>query len=79
MSYLEFIALRSAAVIGLIHSTAGSIPERDGDKVYNTCTVFGPNGSMLGKYRKVGAPYIILTSKLIHAYPGLLPRLISRL
>ena len=31
----------------------GSIPERDGDKLYNTCTVFSPTGAMLGKYRKV--------------------------
>ena len=31
----------------------GSIPERDGDKLYNTCTVFSPAGTMLGKYRKV--------------------------
>lgn len=36
-----------------IYLIGGSIPERDGDKVYNTCTVFGPNGSMLGKYRKM--------------------------
>ena len=26
----------------------GSIPERDGDKLYNTCTVFSSTGTMLG-------------------------------
>jgi omega-amidase len=31
----------------------GSIPERSGDAVYNTCVVFGPNGAILGKHRKV--------------------------
>ena len=31
----------------------GSIPEKDGDKLYSTCTVFSPTGAMLGKYRKV--------------------------
>ena len=36
----------------------GSIPERDGDKLYNTCTVFSPTGTMLGKYRKVSVDVI---------------------
>ncbi len=31
----------------------GSIPEREDEKIYNTCTVFGPQGDLLGKYRKV--------------------------
>ena len=35
----------------------GSIPERDGDKQYNTCTVFSPTGAMLGKYRKVSVQH----------------------
>ncbi len=32
---------------------SGSIPERENDKIYNTCAVFGPKGDLLGKYRKV--------------------------
>eukprot|EP00742_Colponemidia_sp_Colp-10_P012779 GILJ01014384.1.p1 GENE.GILJ01014384.1~~GILJ01014384.1.p1 ORF type:complete len:251 (-),score=38.23 GILJ01014384.1:58-708(-) len=32
---------------------AGSIPERDGDKLYNTCMAFDPHGTMVGKYRKM--------------------------
>lgn len=31
----------------------GSIPEEDGGKLYNTCTVFGPDGDLLLKHRKV--------------------------
>lgn len=31
----------------------GSIPERSGDKLYNTCCVFGTNGELLAKHRKV--------------------------
>ncbi len=31
----------------------GSIPEQDGDRIYNTCTVYGPNGDLLTTYRKV--------------------------
>lgn len=31
----------------------GSFPERDGDHLYNTALVFGPDGQLLGKHRKV--------------------------
>ncbi|XP_059453901.1 omega-amidase, chloroplastic [Corylus avellana] len=31
----------------------GSIPERSGDRVYNTCCVFGTNGELKAKHRKV--------------------------
>lgn len=31
----------------------GSIPERENDKVYNTCTVWDPQGRMVAKHRKV--------------------------
>ncbi len=31
----------------------GSIPERDGSQVYNSCLVFGPDGSLLARHRKV--------------------------
>lgn len=31
----------------------GTIPERDGDKLYNTATVWGNDGQLLAKYRKM--------------------------
>ncbi|XP_058786052.1 omega-amidase, chloroplastic-like [Vicia villosa] len=31
----------------------GSIPERSGDRVYNTCCVFGTDGKLLAKHRKI--------------------------
>lgn len=31
----------------------GSIPERSGDKLYNSCCVFGTDGNLLAKHRKV--------------------------
>ena len=31
----------------------GTIPEREGDKLYNTCTVWGPDGGLIAKHRKV--------------------------
>ncbi len=31
----------------------GSIPEKDGDKMYNTCPIFDPKGNLIAKHRKV--------------------------
>ncbi|KAL3532671.1 hypothetical protein ACH5RR_006192 [Cinchona calisaya] len=31
----------------------GSIPERSGDRLYNTCCVFGTDGKIKGKHRKI--------------------------
>ncbi|XP_070606153.1 omega-amidase NIT2 [Erythrolamprus reginae] len=36
-----------------IYLIGGSIPEDDSGKLYNTCTAFGPDGTMLAKYRKI--------------------------
>ena len=45
--------LVAAAKKHAIYLIGGSIPERDGDKVYNTCVVFGPDGTILCKHRKM--------------------------
>ncbi|KAM4863545.1 omega-amidase NIT2 isoform X2 [Urocitellus parryii] len=34
-------------------SMKGSIPEEDAGKLYNTCAVFGPDGTLLVKHRKI--------------------------
>jgi len=31
----------------------GSIPERDGDRLYNTSPIFDPHGNLIAKHRKV--------------------------
>ncbi|KAL3267156.1 hypothetical protein HHI36_011295 [Cryptolaemus montrouzieri] len=36
-----------------IHLIGGTIPEKDGNKIYNTCTVWNPDGNMIAKYRKI--------------------------
>uniref|UniRef100_A0A8C5NZD0 Omega-amidase NIT2 n=1 Tax=Jaculus jaculus TaxID=51337 RepID=A0A8C5NZD0_JACJA len=36
-----------------IYLIGGSIPEEDAGKLYNTCAVFGPDGTLLVKHRKV--------------------------
>lgn len=36
-----------------VYLVGGSIPEEDGGKLYNSCTVFDPEGKMLLKHRKI--------------------------
>jgi len=36
-----------------IYLISGSVPERDGDLMYNTCYVFSPDGKLIGKHRKM--------------------------
>lgn len=47
------IALSDAAKRNNIYVIGGTIPEREDDKLYNTCTIWAPDGKMIGKYRKV--------------------------
>jgi omega-amidase len=49
-------ALAQAAKQNGIYLIGGSIPERDGTKLYNTCPVFDPNGNLIAKHRKVYSP-----------------------
>lgn len=42
-----------AAADNKIYLIAGSIIERRDDKLYNTCTVFGPDGKLLSTYSKM--------------------------
>jgi len=42
-----------AASDNKIHLIAGSIPERKDGKLYNTCTIYAPDGSMVATHRKV--------------------------
>lgn len=46
-------ALSQAARSNDIYLVGGSIPEICEGKVYNTCTVWDPNGNMIAKHRKV--------------------------
>jgi len=36
-----------------VYLVGGSIPERDGDKIYNTSTVFDPSGDCIARHRKL--------------------------
>nr|XP_057929934.1 omega-amidase NIT2 isoform X2 [Doryrhamphus excisus] len=58
-SYAERIPGESAQVLSQaakdnnIYLVGGSIPEEDAGKLYNSCLVFGPDGELLVKHRKI--------------------------
>lgn len=43
---------RMARELGL-YLVGGSVPEREGEKIYNTCYLFSPEGAELARHRKV--------------------------
>lgn len=45
--------LSRAAKQNSVFVVGGTIPEVDGDGIYNTCTVWNPDGELIAKYRKV--------------------------
>ena len=45
-------AMRDAAVREGVYLIAGSVPELDGDRVYNTAFVFAPDGRRIARHRK---------------------------
>lgn len=48
-----FNMLSSAAGEEGVYLVGGSVPEREGDLVYNASYIFGPDGSLLGRHRKI--------------------------
>jgi len=36
-----------------VYLIGGSVPERDGEKLYNTCVIISPSGEIIGKHRKM--------------------------
>lgn len=49
----NFKTLSQCAFENKIYLVAGSMPERDGDKIYNTSYVFDRNGKKIAKHRKI--------------------------
>ncbi|ORZ36825.1 omega-amidase NIT2-like protein [Catenaria anguillulae PL171] len=45
-------AMAQAAKDAGVYLVAGSIPEKDGASLYNTCTVWEPSGSLIATHRK---------------------------
>lgn len=46
-------ALSQAAKSNEMYVVGGTIPEICDNKIYNTCTVWDPNGNLIAKHRKV--------------------------
>ncbi|KAG5345669.1 NIT2 amidase, partial [Acromyrmex heyeri] len=46
-------ALSEAARKNNVYVIGGTIPERNNDKLYNTCTVWGPDGKLVAMHRKM--------------------------
>lgn len=47
------VALSNAAKENSIYVVGGTISEIEGDKLYNTCTIWSPDGALISKHRKV--------------------------
>ncbi|KAJ8317210.1 hypothetical protein KUTeg_005114 [Tegillarca granosa] len=45
--------LQASARENNVYLIGGSIPEEDGGKLYNTCTVYNPDGNLIAKHRKI--------------------------
>jgi predicted amidohydrolase len=45
--------LKKAALDNEVYIIGGSIPEEDGGIIYNTSCIFGPDGNLIAKHRKV--------------------------
>ena len=52
-------ALSKAAAEAGVCVVGGTVPERCGDKLYNTCTVWDECGKLLAQHRKVAITLIL--------------------
>lgn len=48
-----FNMLSETAAAKGIYLFGGSVPEREGEIIYNTCFIFGPDGGLMARHRKV--------------------------
>jgi len=49
----SFKMLASTAAAAGVYLFGGSLPERDGERLFNACFVYGPDGKLLARHRKV--------------------------
>jgi nitrilase len=49
----SLVRIQQKAATRKVYVHAGSFPERDGDKVFNTSVVFNPDGERIATYRKI--------------------------
>ncbi|XP_028163063.1 omega-amidase NIT2-like isoform X2 [Ostrinia furnacalis] len=59
-------ALSEAAAEAGVCVVGGTLPERDGSALYNTCTVWDSDGSLLARHRKMHLYDIDIPNKVTH-------------
>lgn len=52
------LMLSEAALCHNITIVGGSVPELANERLYNTCFVFGPDGKLKAKHRKVSTVFV---------------------
>lgn len=57
-------ALSNSAKKNNIYVVGGTFPEKDCDKLYNTCLAFGPDGETIAKHRKIHLFDIDISGKI---------------
>lgn len=75
----SYAMLSEAARRLKITIVGGSIPERSGDHLYNTCCIFGRDGTLKGKHRKVRRMILMLATGYVNLLICLLEKLIVNL
>ncbi|MBE0466089.1 MAG: carbon-nitrogen hydrolase family protein, partial [Candidatus Desulforudis sp.] len=68
-----FEMLANTAGEGGVYLIGGSLPERENGHVYNTCFVYGPDGRLLGRQRKIHLFDVELESLLFRESDTLSP------
>lgn len=63
-------ALSDAAASSKVVLIGGSIPEKSAGNLYNTCLVYGRDGKLLGRHRKVVPAGSLLSSRLLGLVPN---------
>ena len=58
------VILSKAAKAHQVYLIGGSIPEVENGKIFNTCTVWNPQGELIGKYQKIHLNDIDIPGKI---------------
>ena len=60
----SLLVLKKAAMANGVYVVGGTIPERDRDRLYNTCFCFDRIGTTIGKYRKINLFDVDISEKI---------------
>jgi len=60
----SLLMLQKAAMANGVYVIGGTVPERDCDRLYNTCFCFDRKGLTIGKYRKINLFNVDISEKI---------------